>query len=105
VESREGRGCLKMFVNWLPLESLSENGQRTLELPPPKDVMGVEVYREFKEVPQPLRHYARTSPPPAPELLAVRASRPARAARPPERGLGQGECGLVMIWTKATWNR
>ena len=105
VESRQGRGCLKMFVNWLPLASLSENGQRTLELPPPKEVMGVEVYREFKEVPQALRHYARSSPPPPPELLALRAGRANAAARPPERGVTPGQCGLVLIWTKAAWNR
>jgi hypothetical protein len=105
VESREGRGCLKMFVNWLPLESLSENGQRTMELPPPKDVMGVEVYREFKEVPQALRHYARSSPPAPPELIVTRAGRVNPAARPPERGVTPGQCGLVLIWTKATWNR
>jgi hypothetical protein len=105
VESRQGRGCLKMFVNWLPLESLSENGHRTMELPPPKEVMGVEVYREFKEVPQALRHYARSSPPPPPELLVLRAGRANPAARPPERGVTPGQCGLVLIWTKATWNR
>ena len=105
VESRQGRGCLKMFVNWMPLESLSENGHRTMELPPPKEVMGVEVYREFKEVPQALRHYARSSPPPPPELLVLRAGRANAAARPPERGVTPGQCGLVLIWTKATWNR
>ena len=105
VESRQGRGCLKMFVNWLPLESLSENGHRTMELPPPKEVMGVEVYRQFKEVPQALRHYARSSPPPPPELIVTRSGRVNPAARPPERGLTPGECGLVLIWTKATWNR
>src|SRR5688500_5355986 len=105
VESRQGRGCLKMFVNWLPLESLSENGHRTMELPPPKEVMGVEVYREFKEVPQALRHYARSAPPPAPELVVTRAGRVNPAARPPERGVTPGQCGLVLIWTKATWNR
>ncbi len=105
VESRQGRGCLKMFVNWLPLESLSENGHRTMELPPPKEVMGVEVYRQFKEVPQGLRHYARSSPPPPPELIVTRAGRVTAATRPPERGLTPGECGLVLIWTKATWNR
>ena len=105
IESRQGRGCLKMFVNWMPLESLSENGHRTMELPPPKEVMGVEVYREFKEVPQPLRHYARSSPPPPPELLVLRAGRANPAARPPERGVTPGQCGLVLIWTKATWNR
>jgi hypothetical protein len=104
IESRQGRGCLKMFVNWLPLESLSENGQRTMELPPPKEVMGVEVYREFKEVPQDLRHYARSTPPPPPELLVTRSGRNL-AARPPERGVTPGQCGLVLIWTKATWNR
>jgi hypothetical protein len=105
VESRQGRGCLKMFVNWLPLESLSENGHRTMELPPPKEVMGVEVYREFKEVPPALRHYARSDPPPPPELLVLRAGRANPAARPPERGVTPGQCGLVLIWTKATWNR
>lgn len=103
IESRQGRGCLKMFVNWLPLESLSENGQRTMELPPPKEVMGVEVYREFKEVPQDLRHYARSSPPSSPELMVLRGRNV--AARPPERGVTPGQCGLVLIWTKATWNR
>lgn len=105
IESRQGRGCLKMMVNWMPLESLSENGHRTMELPPPKEVMGVEVYREFKEVPQALRHYARSSPPPPPELLVLRAGRGNPAARPPERGITPGQCGLVLIWTKATWNR
>ena len=105
VESQKGRGCLKMFVNWMPLESLSENGHRTMELPPPKEVMGVEVYREFKEVPQALRHYARTDPPPPPDLIVFRAGRASAATRPPERGVTPGECGLVLIWTKATWNR
>jgi len=105
IESQYGRGCIKMFVNWLPLESLSENGQRTMELPPPKEVMGVEVYREFKEVPPSLRQYARITAPPPRELLITRGGRTNPAVRPPERGVTPGQCGLVLMWTKATWNR
>jgi len=105
VESQRGRGCLRLFINWIPFEGLNEAGQRSLELPPPKEVMGIEVYREFGEVPQALRSFARTPPPPAPELIVLRSGRVTPASRPPPQVEGPKQCGLVLIWTKTSWNR
>ena len=76
-----------MFVNWMPLESLSENGHRTMELPPPKEVMGVEVYREFKEVPQALRAYRERMGIPAKLVVVGMTSNGFSIADPDDAGM------------------
>jgi hypothetical protein len=49
VWAYRGRGCLRTLLNRLPYRSTAH--QQLL----PEDVLGVEIYREFKEVPEELR--------------------------------------------------
>lgn len=74
--TRLGRRCLQFLVNGLPyyggwprFVSLEETLRRS-------DVVAVEVYREFSEVPRELRRHAWT----------------------------RGRCGLVVYWTEDGWH-
>jgi hypothetical protein len=74
-----GRGCLNFRVDNQPVRL--RTGQTPWANWPlssvlPSDVMAVEVYRFFGEVPLELRH---------------------------EAAIGGGPCGLVVIWTKVGW--
>ena len=74
-----GRGCLNFRLNNVPVRGRA--GQTTWSTWPlssvfPSDVMAVEIYRYFGEVPLELRHDA---------------------------AIGGGPCGLVIIWTKVGW--
>ena len=68
IRSLRGHRCLRILVNRLPM---FDGG-----LPFPHEVAGVEVYREFREVPEEFRY------------LALRAG---------------GSCGIVNFWSRRAW--
>ena len=105
VVSTQGWRCLYFMVNKVPVSSVP-NGvpgsttYPTLEdlVPTGHDVMAIEVYRQFKEVP--------------PEFKLDAWPGSAGRATPravPTRGMQAGRqsadtpCGLVSVWTRAAW--
>ena len=104
VTSTEGWRCLYFMVNKVPVSSVP-NGipgsttWPTLEdlVPTGHDVMAIEVYREFSEVPPELR------------LDAWPGSKAGQRAVPNTASIGRrgggpdGPCGLVSVWTRAAW--
>jgi len=68
IRSLRGHRCLRILVNRLPAFSGG--------LPYPHEVAGVEVYRDFREVPEEFRY------------LALRAG---------------GSCGVVNFWSRRAW--
>ncbi len=72
-----GTGCVRYRINNLRVRDASWN-EWPLGSLLPQDVMAVEVYRYFGEVPEHMR----------------------KDAYPPEAIL---PCGLVVIWTKEAW--
>ena len=105
VTSTEGWRCLYFMVNKVPVSSVprgvpGSTQYPTLEdlVPTGHDVMAIEVYREFKEVPPEFR------------LDAWPGSAGRAAPRAvPSRGISVGRrqqdapCGLVSVWTRAAW--
>ena len=102
VLSTEGWRCLYFMVNKVPVSSVpggvpGSTMWPTLEdlVPTGHDVMAIEVYREFSEVPPEFR------------LDAWPGAKPGQRAVPNTASIGrrepQGPCGLVSIWTRAAW--
>jgi carboxypeptidase family protein len=102
ILSTEGWRCLYFMVNKVPVSSVpgSVPGSTmwpTLEdlVPTGHDVMAIEVYREFSEVPAEFR------------LDAWPGAKPGQRAVPNTASIGrrgaEGPCGLVSIWTRAAW--
>ena len=102
ITSTEGWRCLYFMVNRVPVSSLPNappgtSNYPTLEdlVPTGHDVMGIEVYRDFKEVPSEFR------------LDAWPGSTASQRAAPTTgfgmRRSAQSPCGLVSVWTRAAW--
>ena len=103
--STEGWRCLYFMVNKVPVSSVpggvpGSTTYPTLEdlVPTGHDVMAIEVYREFKEVPPEFKLDAW------PGSAGVAAPRAV-----PTRGIQVGRnqqdapCGLISVWTRAAW--
>ena len=104
ITSTEGWRCLYFMVNKVPVNSVpggtpGTTTYPTLEdlAPSGHDVMAIEVYREFKEVPSELQL----------EAWPGNAGRATTArARPTSGPLTRNTdapCGLVSVWTRAAW--
>lgn len=102
VVSTEGGRCLYFLVNDVPVSSVpggvpGSTMWPTLEdlVPTGHDVMGIEVYRQFSEVPPELR------------MDAWPAAQKGQRAVPTTATIGrrgaQGACGVVSVWTRAAW--
>ena len=105
VISTEGWRCLYFMVNRVPVTSVpggvpGASTYPTLEdlVPTGHDVMAIEVYREFKEVPAEFRLDAW---PGSAGMTAPRA-RPTTGMRAGRRSQDT-PCGLVSVWTRAAW--
>lgn len=108
IRSLEGWRCLKYMVNGIPVKSIprsvpGENTFPTLEdlLPTGHDVMGVEVYREFKEVPPEYRTIAWTDDGTGPRSTGIVGV--TDGARHTTAGQASTSCGLLAVWTRAAW--
>ena len=110
VRSLEGWRCLYFVMNGIPVpfDPFSVPGQSmypTLHdlVPTGDDVMGIEVYREFKEVPEQWRMDAW----PDSEVRDRNARTTARVRLPlgaqPRDKINNPPCGLVAVWTRAAW--
>jgi hypothetical protein len=104
VTSTEGWRCLYFMVNKVPVTSVprgipGSTQWPTLEdlVPTGHDVMAIEIYREFTEVPPEFR------------LDAWPGQRPgSQRAAPTKASVGRSSqqdtpCGLVSVWTRAAW--
>ena len=105
INSTEGWRCLYFMVNKVPVSSVpggvtGSSTYPTLEdlVPTGHDVMAIEVYREFKEVPPEFRL----------DAWPGSAGKTVPRARP-NRGIQVGRrqqdtpCGLISVWTRAAW--
>jgi hypothetical protein len=108
IKSLEGWRCLKYMVNGIPVESKpasypGENTFPTLQdmVPTGHDVMGIEVYREFKEVPQEYRHTAWASQGLGARSTGIVGVTP--GATHSTAGRAETPCGIITVWTKAAW--
>lgn len=110
VRSLEGWRCLYFVMNGVPVPFVphsipGESAYPTLHdlLPTGDEVMGIEVYREFKEVPEQWRMDAW----PGDEVRDRNATRTARVRLPlgaqPRGKNSNPPCGLVAVWTRAAW--
>lgn len=105
VTSTEGWRCLYFMVNRVPVSSVprgvpGSTNYPTLEdlVPTGHDVMAIEVYREFKEVPPEFRldawpGSAGKATPRAQPSVGLQAGRQHNDA----------PCGLIGVWTRAAW--
>jgi hypothetical protein len=110
IESLEGHRCLQFLLNRLPIREVpmqyvdiaTLNGQTFASLyemlPDGIDIMGIEVYRSFKEVPEELKMDAW---PGSVNDLGVTPPRVAGTVRV-TRDVSLA-CGLVLFWTSAAW--
>jgi hypothetical protein len=110
IESLEGHRCLQFLLNRLPIREVpmqyvdiaTLNGQTFASLyemlPDGIDIMGIEVYRSFKEVPEELKMDAW------PGSVNDRGVTPPRVAGTVRvtRDVSLA-CGLVLFWTSAAW--
>jgi hypothetical protein len=110
IESLEGHRCLQFLLNRLPIREVpmqyvdiaTLNGQTFASLyemlPDGLDIMGIEVYRSFKEVPEELKMDAW------PGSVNDRGVTPPRVAGTVRvtRDVSLA-CGLVLFWTSAAW--
>ena len=108
IKSLEGWRCLKYMVNGIPVESKpagfpGENTFPTLQdmVPTGHDVMGIEVYREFKEVPEEYRMTAWVSQGLGARSTGIVGVTP--GARHTTAGRAETPCGIITVWTKAAW--
>lgn len=105
IVSTEGWRCLYFMVNKVPVSSVpggvpGSTTYPTLEdlVPTGHDVMAIEVYREFKEVPP---EFKLDAWPGSAGMTAPRAR--------PSTGIQVGRqqqdapCGLISVWTRAAW--
>jgi hypothetical protein len=102
ITTTRGSRCLQYVINNLPLPVIpAEHPSVTLTRMMETDrVMGVEVYREFKEVPRELRTLAVQNILPDDRVAAPTPRRRSSASPdvPPSRN-----CGLINIWTHKAW--
>lgn len=105
VTSTEGWRCLYFMVNRVPVSSVPRGAPGsttypTLEdlVPTGHDVMAIEVYREFKEVPPEFRLDAW----PGSAGIATPRAVPNRGISV-GRGQQDAPCGLISVWTRAAW--
>jgi hypothetical protein len=108
IKSLEGWRCLKYMVNGIPVESKpgsfpGDNTFPTLQdmVPTGHDVMGIEVYREFKEVPKEYRLTAWVSSGQGARSTGVVGVTP--GATHSTAGRVETPCGIITVWTKAAW--
>jgi hypothetical protein len=98
----KGRRCLQFMVNNQLIPRIpDEMPEMTLHrMLGPEDVMGIEVYREFKEVPTVFKQFAyqENAVPTLPPGLSM-GSRPLGGSAAPETR----PCGLVNVWTRKAW--
>jgi hypothetical protein len=104
ITSTEGWRCLYFAVNKVPVTSapgvpLGTSMWPTLQdlVPTGHDVMAIEVYREFKEVPPELRLDAWPG-----STAASQRAKATTAAVGRRRG-ADTPCGIVNVWTRAAW--
>jgi hypothetical protein len=109
VKSLEGWRCLYFKMNGVPVSFVpriapGESPVPTLQdlVPTGHDVMGMEIYREFKEVPEEWRMDAWPSEQGAGTATSNRRVPLPLGQRPRERN-DDVPCGLVAIWTRAAW--
>jgi hypothetical protein len=111
IRSVEGYRCLKYMVNGVPVRSdpsaffyQSEHLFPTLEdiVPTGHDVMGIEVYREFKEVPAEYRLTAWVGNTSGGQATGHYGVDP-NAKRGSVSGKIDEPCGIITVWTKAAW--
>ncbi len=102
VTSREGWRCLYFMVNRVPVSSVpggtpGSTQWPTLEdlVPTGHDIMAIEIYREFQEVPPEFRIDAW------PGSSVEQRATPSRAMG--SRRAEDRPCGLVSVWTRAAW--
>jgi hypothetical protein len=98
----KGRRCLQFMVNNQLIPKIpDEPPEITLHrMLGPEGVMGIEVYREFKEVPNVFKQFAyqENAVPTLPPGLSM-SSRPLGGNGSPETR----PCGLVNVWTRKAW--
>ena len=88
IKTLRGWGCMKTFLN-----NRVFNGGPYFALVQPEDVMGIEIYREFKEVPKELLK----------GLLAVEIwGSVATGSNPSIKGFS-APCGVAIVWTSVAW--
>lgn len=102
LETLRGNRCLQFMVNSLPMPNIpDEHPSETLDrIMGAERVMGIEVYREYNEVPPVFRSRAvqvlptddRSSP------IPRRRGSVMTPDTPPTRN-----CGLINIWTRRAW--
>lgn len=105
MTSTEGWRCLYFMVNKVPVSSVPRGipGSTmwpTLEdlVPTGHDVMAIELYREFSEVPAEFRLDAWPGPNAGSQRVAPSSAAMTRRARAEDH-----PCGLVSVWTRAAW--
>ena len=101
ITSTKGQRCLQYVINNLPVPVIrGEHPSVTLTRVMETDrIMGVEVYREFKEVPPELRSLATQNVVPDDRVSPTPRRRSAASPDvPPVRN-----CGLINIWTQKAW--
>lgn len=105
MTSTEGWRCLYFMVNKVPVSSVpggtpGSTMWPTLEdlVPTGHDVMAIEVYREFGEVPAEFRLNAWPGSNSAGQRVAPSSGAMSRRTRNEDR-----PCGLVSVWTRASW--
>jgi hypothetical protein len=104
IETLEGNRCLQFLINRLPITEIPIQylmpGQSFASLyemlPDGLDIMGVEVYRRFSEVPKELRQDAW----PYLDDRGVTIPRVLGSAR---KQTTIPACGLINFWTSAAW--
>ena len=108
IESLRGNYCLQFLLNRLPITELpmqwvdlNKDLGKTFAsvyemLPDGLDIAGVEVYRQFSEVPEELRQDAWPDP-------AARGVTPIRYVGSIRKNIPLPACGLVAFWTKGAW--
>jgi hypothetical protein len=109
METLSGHGCLQFMINRLkvveiPMQwvtDLNNNGQSLASLyemiPDGLAIRGIEIYRDFGEVPEELRQDAW----PFPEEKGYTPPRVLGPIR--NRTLPNNPCGLINVWTSAAW--
>lgn len=105
ITSTEGWRCVYFMVNKIPVSSVpfgvpGSTMYPTLEdlVPTGHDVMAIEVYREFKEVPPELRLDAWPG-----SNAGVNTERARPNVGVGGRSSSDKPCGLVSVWTRAAW--
>ena len=105
IRTTRGWGCLQYLVNRLPIMEVADTkipldaqfASLYQMLPDGRDIMGVEIYRQFSEVPEVFKHDAWPDDP------SQRGVTPVRQIGTRRNMSYMPACGLVNIWTKGAW--